>query len=481
MANRTLQDMSAVLSKHYLGEFKMRLCNITCTEMVRPLSQNGLQHLERSIQEVGWIESFAPSVVIQRDHLGDSRELTAEAALTAPAHTLDGNHRVTTLKKMYGESGVFLVRVYLEFNQADERLIANALNDATESVVQPTLYDKVYFQHELEEAIKREMKKDKVTQADIRRMFKFMNKKLPGAKDYADIDKNAGIAASFVENVLKLVPRDDWTPELRRLSHEKPNQLALYVKPHHKQQVDEAKRLLEEVSTADKASSHVVQLKESISTVVPSMPLPRIRNVSVTSYICTECSITHMGACANATFVTEEIAKERRCIKCPRSLDGNEGAGEAEDKARDVGKGKEKGKGKGKVKGKGKGKEASRGRVRPSLLGGPSGNEAVLMDKCRDENATLHDTVPLDPTGSDVDKLSFRNAPKLVIVSIGAEQRLLKTSEATNTHLRRVIDNVRGRMHPDGTIALVVPHPWSAHFHRLQGDSTFLSEQKDVV
>lgn len=84
-----------------------------------------------------------------------------------------------------------------------------------------------------------------------------------------------------------------------------------------------------------------------------------------------------MGECANANIVTEEIAKERRCIKCPRSIDGSEGAGKAGDKAGDVGKGK------GKSKGKGKGKEASRGRVRRSLLRGPSGNEAVLMDKCR--------------------------------------------------------------------------------------------------
>ncbi|CAB1112239.1 unnamed protein product [Ectocarpus sp. CCAP 1310/34] len=119
MANRIHQDMSAVLSEHYLGEFKMRLGNITCTEMVRPLSQNGLKHLERSIQEVGWLESFAPSsVVIQQDRLGDSDEPAAEAALTTPAHTLDSNHRVATLKKMDGESGVFLVRVYLEFRHA---------------------------------------------------------------------------------------------------------------------------------------------------------------------------------------------------------------------------------------------------------------------------------------------------------------------------------------------------------------------------
>eukprot|EP00904_Undaria_pinnatifida_P013509 jgi/Undpi1/9289/HiC_scaffold_26.g11747.m1 len=383
MANQLHQNMNAVLSKHYLGEFKMRLGNITCTEMVRPLSKSGLQHLEQSIQDVGWLENFAPSVVIQQDRLGDSGKLTAETALTTPAHTLDGNHRIATLKKLFGDSGVFLVRVYLEFNQADERLIANALNDATESVVKRTLYDKVYFQHELEEAIRREMKKEKVTQADIRRMyqrvgvtppskttlrnwqqavdalhqesfealkevcesdeaevdgpavtltyltrkefaefsalqqrfcihlvsrqaggfrgvvvgtespavptpfspstFKYLYKRPPVAKDYEDIDKNAGIAASFVESVLAVVPEDDWTPELRRevnrLSHEKPNQLALYVKPHQGKQADEAKDLLATVSAGDEASSNVVQLKKSISTVVTSMPLPRIRNI----------------------------------------------------------------------------------------------------------------------------------------------------------------------------------------------------------
>lgn len=46
-----------------------------------------------------------------------------------------------------------------------------ALNDATENVVKRTLYDKVYFQHELEAAIKRETHKDKVSQAEVRRMY----------------------------------------------------------------------------------------------------------------------------------------------------------------------------------------------------------------------------------------------------------------------------------------------------------------------
>lgn len=125
MADSDPKDMTAILSKHYLGEFKMRLGNITCTELVRPLSKNGLKYLEQSIREVGWLENFAPSVVVQQDRLGSSNELTAEAALTTPAHTLDGNHRITTLRKIFGESALVTVRVYFEFNQGDELTLAN--------------------------------------------------------------------------------------------------------------------------------------------------------------------------------------------------------------------------------------------------------------------------------------------------------------------------------------------------------------------
>ena len=117
--------MSSLLEQHYLGVFKMRLRNITCTEMVRPLSKRGLERLTRSIREVGWLEQFTPSVVIQRDSLRNGDELTAEVALIVVGRTLDGNHRITSLKEVYDHDTVIPVRVYLEFNQAEERLIAN--------------------------------------------------------------------------------------------------------------------------------------------------------------------------------------------------------------------------------------------------------------------------------------------------------------------------------------------------------------------
>lgn len=117
--------MSSLLDKHYLGTFKLRLSNITCTEMVRPLSEKGLQRLQRSIREVGWLEQFAPSVVIQRDRLGDEGKLTAEIVLKIPARTLDGAHRISALQRQFDPDTAITMRVYMEFNQADERLIAN--------------------------------------------------------------------------------------------------------------------------------------------------------------------------------------------------------------------------------------------------------------------------------------------------------------------------------------------------------------------
>ena len=43
------KGMSSVLQRHYLGVHKLRIGNVTCTEMVRPLSERGLQQLAKSI------------------------------------------------------------------------------------------------------------------------------------------------------------------------------------------------------------------------------------------------------------------------------------------------------------------------------------------------------------------------------------------------------------------------------------------------
>ncbi|CAM9941215.1 unnamed protein product, partial [Choristocarpus tenellus] len=98
-------------------------------------------------------------------------QLNAENAFAIEGRVLDGNHRITVLKREFDPERVFTMRIYMEFNQAEERPIANAFNNATESVVERTLYYKIYFQRELQEAIKRQTKKKEVSLAEIRRMY----------------------------------------------------------------------------------------------------------------------------------------------------------------------------------------------------------------------------------------------------------------------------------------------------------------------
>ena len=105
----------------------MRLGNITCTEMVRTLSRPGFARVTQSIHvDVGWLDQFAPSVVISRETVWDGQQLSAEGTLKVAGRVLDGNHRVVVLKKKFSEDNAFLMRFYREFaNPALERVIAN--------------------------------------------------------------------------------------------------------------------------------------------------------------------------------------------------------------------------------------------------------------------------------------------------------------------------------------------------------------------
>lgn len=95
--------------------------------------------------------------------------------------------------------------------------------------------------------------------------------------------------------------------------------------------------------------------------------------------------------------------------------------------------------------------------------------------ECRPTRAktiALRDIHPLDPTRGEFDYFAFHNAPKFVILPIAAEPKLFKDN------LKMVVTLMHGRMHPEGTMVLVVPHPWSENFNRLQGELESYSVQK---
>ena len=89
------------------------------------------------------------------------------------------------------------------------------------------------------------------------------------------------------------------------------------------------------------------------------------------------------------------------------------------------------------------------------------------------ENVKLHDIHLLDPTAGEFTEgvFAFRRAPKLVILSFAAEPRMLKSTDATDNYISEILSYTHGKMHPEGTIAIVVPHPWGIHFHRMQCES----------
>ena len=118
--------ISPLLRQLYLKFHKMRLGNITCTEMVRTLNKPDFARVTQSIHDnVGWLDQFAPSVVISRETVWDGQQLSVEGTLKVSGRVLDGNYCVVVLKKTFPEDNAFLMRSYRKFaNPALERVIA---------------------------------------------------------------------------------------------------------------------------------------------------------------------------------------------------------------------------------------------------------------------------------------------------------------------------------------------------------------------
>lgn len=91
----------------------------------------------------------------------------------------------------------------------------------------------------------------------------------------------------------------------------------------------------------------------------------------------------------------------------------------------------------------------------------------------RGENTKLHDVLLLsgDMTSTTLSSLTIRHPAKLVIISIAAEKNLLKDERSMNERLDRIVYTVKHNLlHPQGTVAFFMPHPWHVNLPRIAGE-----------
>lgn len=116
--------LQQLLDANFLGEHSIRLRNVSCSHLVRQLNRVGLSRVEDSIRSKGWLRHCVPSISISQRDLptgGFSEELID----TMHFKVLDGNHRVTAAKHIYGLEERIQFRVYLEFPAQEAKIIAD--------------------------------------------------------------------------------------------------------------------------------------------------------------------------------------------------------------------------------------------------------------------------------------------------------------------------------------------------------------------
>lgn len=65
--------------------------------------------------------------------------------------------------------------------------------------------------------------------------------------------------------------------------------------------------------------------------------------------------------------------------------------------------------------------------------------------------------------------LPLPNPAKLAIVCIETEKTLTRVSPETGETIKRFTHVMLQSLHPAGSIAVAIPHPWSIHSFRIQG------------
>lgn len=125
------EALQSVLNEYYIGMFSLALKDVGHTVLVRPLNPKGLAKIEDSVRQKGWLDDYAPSVIVSRKELEDDEngkpkeDINAELLAKAHARVLDGNHRISVLRKLYGREHRVKCKVYYEFDKEKMQIVAD--------------------------------------------------------------------------------------------------------------------------------------------------------------------------------------------------------------------------------------------------------------------------------------------------------------------------------------------------------------------
>lgn len=114
-----------LLHEHSCGTFDIPLKSIVCTALVRPVNSGGVERLKSSIQMKGWLPNHPPAMVLDRDLVAEDRPCN-DTFDRVRVRILDGNHRVTALRALFGEDYRVTCNVYWAFDPEIARVISDS-------------------------------------------------------------------------------------------------------------------------------------------------------------------------------------------------------------------------------------------------------------------------------------------------------------------------------------------------------------------
>ncbi|CAM9610780.1 unnamed protein product [Discosporangium mesarthrocarpum] len=175
-------------------------------------------------------------------------------------------------------------------------------------------------------------------------------------------------------------------------------------------------------------------------------------------YLCINCKAAHTGGgCTKADVVSDEGSKERVCHDCRPYLPGAKD-GQSPSNPSPPSSGMEQGK-------KRKASTIARCHENGDCR---APTEDQQETAARLNNAHVHQQCPLNMTSREEDGLDSKTSARLAIVSFGSEKGLLHTSEAVTRRLNITLEKIAQCVATSGTMAVVLPQPWSKHFGRVQ-------------